>query len=73
MALSKYKEGGTKMSVMPDNTLRYATRGLTGNRETDIAFLKEQLHKYRYDQRITSALERILKCLTIPEAGCAAV
>ena len=72
MAPSKRKtEGGTKMSFMTDNTLHYATRGLTGNRETDIAFLKEQIHEYSFDLRITAALERILKCLTVPEAGCA--
>ena len=59
------------MSFMTDHTLRYATRGLTGNRETDIAFLKEQLHAYSFDLRITAALERILKCLIIPETGCA--
>ena len=56
------------MSFMTDNTLRYATRGLTGNIETDIAFLKEQIYEYSFDLRITAVLERILRCLTVPEA-----
>ena len=60
------------MPTMVENALRYATRNLTGNREADIAFLKKQNKEYYYDSRVSSALERILKCLMIPEASTAA-
>ena len=52
------------MSTIVDHTLKLITKHLTGKREADIAFLKEQIEYYRFDSRVTDALARILRCLT---------
>ncbi|MBR2561451.1 MAG: hypothetical protein IKE31_04795 [Eubacterium sp.] len=53
------------MSTIVDNTLKLITGHLTGRREKDILFLKEQIDYYRFDSRVTDALEHMLRCLTL--------
>jgi len=60
------------MKMTTESTLRNATRGLTGNRIKDIAFLKEQIASERYDEQVTAALTRILVCLSFSESSAAA-
>lgn len=59
------------MNMTTNSALRYATRNLTGKRETDIAFLKEQITKNRFDAQIKAALERILNCISYAEGSVA--
>ena len=59
------------MNMTANSALRYATRNLTGKRETDIAFLKEQILNNRFDEQIRAALERILACLSFAEGSAA--
>ena len=55
------------MNAITDQTLRYITSGLTGRREKDIVFLQDKIEEFRYDLRISEALQRILRCLTFTE------
>jgi len=55
------------MNKITENTLRTITRGLTGRREMDIVFLQDKIEKYSFDPEVTSALKRILGCLTVAE------
>ena len=57
------------MSSKSDDTLRYATRNLTGNRETDIAFLTAQITSERFDAQVTEVLRRILACLSFSKSS----
>ena len=60
------------MKMTTDNALRDATRGLTGNRIKDIAFLKEQIASGNFDEQVTAALSRILGGLSFSESSAAA-
>lgn len=60
------------MSTIVDNTLKLITEHLTGRRENDIMFLKEQIEYYRFDSRVTDALERILRCLALSAGSASA-
>ena len=59
------------MNMTTNSALRYATRNLTGKREADIAFLKEQIIKNKFDAQINAALERILNCICFAEGSAA--
>ena len=55
------------MNKATEQTVRYITRNLTGNRECDIVYLEEAIEEYRDDRRVTKVLKRILNCLTVAE------
>ena len=46
--------------------LQTATSGLTGRREQDIAYLKEQIVEYSFDEQIVSVLRNVMRCLVSP-------
>ena len=55
------------MSKATEQTVRYITRKLTGNREYDIVYLQNAIEEYRSDSRVTRVLDRILNCLAVAE------
>lgn len=55
------------MNTNLETKLRSITNGLTGRREMDIVFLQEKIEKYSFDPEVTTALKRILGCLTVAE------
>ena len=48
------------------STLKAVTSGLTGHRERDIAYLREQIMKYQSDDQLVAVLQNILGCLACP-------
>ena len=42
------------------------TSGLTGHRERDIAYLREQILEYQADDQLVAVLQNILGCLACP-------
>ena len=46
--------------------LKIVTSGLTGHRERDIAYLREQILEYQADDQLVAVLQNILGCLACP-------
>ena len=46
--------------------LKIVTSGLTGHRERDIAYLREQIMEYQSDDQLVAVLQNILGCLAGP-------
>ena len=55
------------MNTMTNQMVRMATIGLTGRREYDIAYLKEQICMFSDNEYVVSVLRNILSCLAGPE------
>lgn len=55
------------MNKHTEMELRSITSGLTGRREMDIVFLQQNIEKYSHDPAVSTALKRILGCLTVAE------
>ena len=53
------------MSTTTNITLKNATSGLTGRREADITYLREQILEYAGDAQVIAALNSILSSLTV--------
>ena len=58
---------GEIMSTMTKQLLQMVTSGLTGRRETDIAYLHEQIAEYEPDAQVVPVLRNILGSLVFKE------
>ncbi len=58
-----YEKGGVIMSTAARQVLKLATSGLTGRRERDIAYLKEQIVVFGADAQVVTVLKSILGSL----------
>ena len=67
MKLLGRKKGEKSMNTMTNQMLKAATSGLTGRREHDIAYLREQIREYHAEETLVMILENILGCLAMPE------
>ena len=60
------------MNAGTSQMIRIITSELTGRREKDIAYLKDQIRVYRLDSQIRAVLENILRSLSFPTQNSAA-
>ena len=60
------------MSTRTTMMLQIATSGLTGHRERDIAYLKEQIRDFSSDEQTVAVLKNIISGLAGPGMSSAA-
>ena len=51
------------MNTMTNQLVKMATVGLTGRREYDITYLKEQISMFSDNESVVSILKNVLSCL----------